>query len=68
MASRKTVIAVPSPSALMRTMSAATKERLTSTTIAAALVMIRPERSNPRITLDHAGDGICARVVRFLDA
>src|SRR5262249_32535949 len=50
-ASRKTAMAVPRPSALIRTMSAVTKERLTTTTIIAALVITWPLFARPTAML-----------------
>ena len=58
-------MAVPRPSALINTMSAATNDRLTSTTMAAALVMIRPERSRPRATaVVLSAPSMCASCTR----
>src|SRR5579862_3121446 len=49
-ASTATATATPSPSALISTMSAVTNDRLTQTTISAALVMILPLRCRPSAT------------------
>ena len=49
-ASTATATATPRPSALMRTMSAVTNERLTQTTMSAALVMIFPLLCKPCAT------------------
>ena len=49
-ASSATAMAIPSPSALIRTMSAKANEPATRTTIRAADVMIRPLRSRPAAT------------------
>ena len=49
-ASKATAIATPSPSALIRTMSAKANDPATTTTISAAEVTIRPLRSRPRAT------------------
>ena len=49
-ASSATASAIPSPSALISTMSANANEAATTTTISAAEVTIRPLRSRPRAT------------------
>jgi hypothetical protein len=49
-ASRATAMAMPTPRALIRTMSAKAKEPATTTTIRAAEVTIRPLRSRPAAT------------------